>query len=60
MAVRIPRRLVLVGSNALGALTQAAVASLVLTGTATIPLLLGFGAANGIVSALADHNEPVG
>ncbi|MET8912397.1 MFS transporter [Micromonospora sp. NPDC004551] len=53
VADRIPRRLVLVGSNALGALTQAAVAALVLTGTATIPLLLALGAANGIVSALA-------
>ncbi|WP_307849064.1 MFS transporter [Micromonospora sp. U56] len=53
VADRIPRRLVLVGSNVLGALTQAAVAALVLTGTATIPLLLALGAANGIVSALA-------
>ncbi|MCX4471693.1 MFS transporter [Micromonospora sp. NBC_01655] len=53
VADRIPRRLVLVGSNVLGALTQAAVAALVLTGTATIPLLLTLGAANGIVSALS-------
>ncbi|MEU8261971.1 MFS transporter [Micromonospora sp. NPDC048999] len=53
VADRIPRRLVLVGSNLLGALTQAAVAALVLTGTATIPLLLAVSAANGIVSALA-------
>ncbi|WP_328651294.1 MFS transporter [Micromonospora sp. NBC_00330] len=53
VADRIPRRLVLVGSNVLAALTQAAVAALVLTGTATIPLLLALGAANGIVSALA-------
>ncbi|MBM0230204.1 MULTISPECIES: MFS transporter [Micromonospora] len=53
VADRIPRRLVLVGSNVLGALTQAAVAALVLTGAATIPLLLALGAANGIVSALA-------
>ncbi|MEU4639410.1 MFS transporter [Micromonospora sp. NPDC023814] len=53
VADRIPRRLVLVGSNVLGALTQAAVAALVLTGTATIPLLLALGAANGIVSALS-------
>ncbi len=43
----------LVGSNVLGALTQAAVAALVLAGTATIPLLLAFGAANGIVTALS-------
>lgn len=53
VADRIPRRVVLVGSNLLGALTQAAVAALVLTGTATIPLLLALSAANGIVSALA-------
>ncbi|MCW3839753.1 MFS transporter [Micromonospora yasonensis] len=53
VADRIPRRLVLVGSNVLGALTQAAVAILVLTDTATIPLLLALGAANGIVSALS-------
>ncbi|MFC0506408.1 MFS transporter [Micromonospora costi] len=53
VADRIPRRMVLVGSNALGALTQAAVAALVLTDTATIPLLLALSAANGIVSALA-------
>ncbi|WP_446210386.1 MFS transporter [Micromonospora sp. IBSANI012] len=53
VADRIPRRLVLVGSNVLGSLTQAAVAALVLTGTATIPLLLALGAANGIVSALS-------
>ncbi|MER7892868.1 MFS transporter [Micromonospora sp. NPDC094482] len=53
VADRISRRLVLVGSNVMGALTQAAVAALVLTGTATIPLLLALGAANGIVSALS-------
>ncbi|WP_319459393.1 MFS transporter [Micromonospora sp. RTP1Z1] len=53
VADRIPLRLVLVVANVLGALTQAAVAALVLTGTATIPLLLAFGAANGIVSALS-------
>ncbi|MCM0675236.1 MFS transporter [Micromonospora phytophila] len=53
VADRIPRWLVLVGSNVLGALTQAAVAALVLTGTATVPLLLALSAANGIVSALS-------
>ncbi|MEU2614873.1 MFS transporter [Micromonospora sp. NPDC007271] len=53
VADRLPRRVVLVGSNLLGAVTQAAVAALVLTGTATIPLLLMLGAANGVVSALA-------
>ncbi|WP_255686047.1 MFS transporter [Micromonospora okii] len=53
VADRIPRGLVLVGSNALGALTQAAVAVVVLTDMATIPLLLALGAANGVVSALS-------
>ncbi|MFC7546384.1 MFS transporter [Plantactinospora sp. GCM10030261] len=53
VADRIPRRVVLVGSNVLGALTQGAVAALVLTGDATIPLLMALSAANGIVSALA-------
>ncbi|ASW53064.1 MFS transporter [Plantactinospora sp. KBS50] len=53
LADRLPRRVVLVGSNALGALTQGIVAALVLTGTASIPLLLALSAANGLVSALA-------
>ncbi|MEU5903536.1 MFS transporter [Micromonospora sp. NPDC047467] len=53
VADRLPRRLVLVGSNVLGTLTQAAVAALVLTGTATVPLILALGVANGMVSALA-------
>ncbi|MFC4147910.1 MFS transporter [Micromonospora mangrovi] len=53
VADRVPRRLVLVGSNALGALTQAVVATVVLTDTATLPLLLALGAANGVVSALS-------
>ncbi|MFB9234829.1 MFS transporter [Plantactinospora siamensis] len=53
LADRLPRRVVLVGSSLLGALTQGAVAALVLSGTATIPLLLALSAANGVVSALA-------
>lgn len=53
LADRLPRRVMLVGSSVLGALTQAAVAALVLTGSATIPLLVLLGAANGVVSALA-------
>src|SRR5689334_8211933 len=53
VADRIPLRLVLVGSNMLGALTQAAAAALVLAGTARIPLLLALSAANGIVTALS-------
>ena len=52
-ADRIPLRLVLVSSNLLGALTQAAAAALVLAGTATIPLLLALSATNGIVTALS-------
>ncbi|SCF00539.1 MFS transporter [Micromonospora mirobrigensis] len=53
VADRVPRRLVLVGSNLLGASTQAAVAALVLTGAATVPSLLALAAVNGIVSALS-------
>ncbi|MEV4416567.1 MFS transporter [Catellatospora sp. NPDC049609] len=53
LADRLPRHLVMVGSSVLAALTQAAVAALVLTGTATIPLLIGLGVVNGMVSALA-------
>lgn len=52
-ADRIPLRLVLAGSNVLGAVIQAAVAALVLAGTATIPMLLALSAANGIVTALS-------
>ncbi|GAB4061111.1 MFS transporter [Catellatospora paridis] len=53
LADRLPRHLVMVGSSVLAALTQAAVAALVLTGTATVPLLIGLSAINGVVSAIA-------
>ncbi|GIF99879.1 MFS transporter [Catellatospora citrea] len=53
LADRLPRHLVMVGSSVLAALTQAAVAALVLTGTATVPLLIGLSAVNGVVSAIA-------
>jgi MFS family permease len=53
VADRLPRHLVLVVSCSLAALSQAAVAVLVLTETATIPRLLAFAAVNGITSAFA-------
>ncbi|MEV0391909.1 MFS transporter [Polymorphospora rubra] len=53
IADRLPRHLVMVGASLLAAGTQAAVAATVLTGTATIPLLLGLSALNGITAALA-------
>ncbi len=53
LADRLPRQLLLVGSNTLAALTQAAVAALVLTGAATIPLLIGLSVLNGVASAVA-------
>ncbi|HWS37224.1 MAG TPA: MFS transporter [Actinoplanes sp.] len=53
LADRLPRQLLLVGSNAAAAVTQGAVAALVLTGTATIPLLIGLSVLNGMASAVA-------
>jgi MFS family permease len=53
VADRLPRAVVLTTSCAAAALTQGAVATLVLTGTATIPLLVVLGAVNGAVSAMA-------
>ncbi len=53
VADRLPRALVLTTSCAAAAVTQGAVAALVLTGTATIPLLVVLGAVNGAVSAMA-------
>lgn len=53
VADRLPRALVLTASCAAAALTQGAVAALVLTGTATIPWLIALGALNGAVSAMA-------
>ncbi|WP_291057573.1 MFS transporter [Herbiconiux sp.] len=53
IADRLPRHLVLVGTSLAAALTQAAVAALVLTGSATIPLLVLLGVLNGAVAAVA-------
>jgi MFS family permease len=52
LADRLPRHLMMVGASVLAAATQGAVAALVLTHTATVPLLIGLSAANGMVSAL--------
>ena len=53
LADRFPRTLMLVGSALAAAVTQAAVAGLVLTGQATIPLLVGLSVANGALAAIA-------
>jgi MFS family permease len=53
VADRLPRALVLSASCAAAALTQGAVAALVLTGTATVPWLIALSALNGAVSAMA-------
>ncbi|WP_030438436.1 MFS transporter [Actinoplanes subtropicus] len=53
LADRMPKSVLMVGSSVAAALTQAAVAALVLTHTATIPLLIGLAAVNGMVAALA-------
>jgi MFS family permease len=51
IADRFPRQVVMVVSGALSFLTQGTIAVLVLTGSATVPLLAGIAAVNGIVSA---------
>ena len=53
VADRLPRHLVMVGSGILSGASQAAVAALVLTHTATIPTLLLLSAANGTFAAFA-------
>ena len=53
LADRMPKHLLMVGSSIAAAATQAAVAALVLTGTATIPSLIALSAVNGMVGALA-------
>lgn len=53
LADRMPKSVLMIGSSAAAALTQAAVAGLVLTHTATIPLLIVLEATNGMVAALA-------
>jgi MFS family permease len=53
IADRFPRHLVMVAASALAAITQAAVALVVLTGSATMPLLMALAAVNGMVTAFA-------
>ncbi|MGH2604030.1 MAG: MFS transporter, partial [Dehalococcoidia bacterium] len=53
IADRLPRHLVMVASSVLAALTQAAVATLILTGSASIGLLAALAAVNGAASAFA-------
>src|SRR5262245_37306925 len=53
VADRLPRHLVMVASSILAALTQGTVAVLVLTGDATIPVLIGLSAMNGVVSSFS-------
>lgn len=53
LADRLPKNLLMVGSSLAAAATQGVVATLVLTHSATIPLLVGLAAVNGMVGALA-------
>jgi MFS family permease len=53
LADRLPKNLLMVGSCIAAAGTQGAVAALVLTDTATVPLLIALAAVNGMVGALA-------
>ncbi|MCM4081688.1 MFS transporter [Paractinoplanes hotanensis] len=53
LADRLPKHLLMVGASLAAFATQAVVAALVLTGTATVPLLIVISALNGMVGALA-------
>ena len=53
LADRMPKQLLMVGSSLAAALTQGVIAVLVLTGSATVALLVVLGAINGMVGALA-------
>ncbi|HEY2792274.1 MAG TPA: MFS transporter [Micromonosporaceae bacterium] len=53
IADRLPRHLVMVGSSVLAGASQGAAAVLFLTHTATMPILLGLAAVNGMAAALA-------
>jgi MFS family permease len=53
LADRLPKHLLMVGSNLVAALSQGAAATLVLTHTATIPMLIGLAAVNGTAAALS-------
>jgi len=53
LADRLPRSVILQGTETAAAITQAAIAVSVLGGFASVPLLLGLSMANGAVSAIA-------
>jgi MFS family permease len=53
IADRLPRNVVLVGTSIGAGVTQAIVAALVITGSATIPLLVILSALNGAVAAIS-------
>ena len=53
IADRLPRNVVLVGTSIGAGLTQGVVAALVITGSATIPLLIVFSVVNGALSAVS-------
>lgn len=53
LADRLPRGAVLVGSSLAAAATQGAIAALVLTGTAGIPILVALSMVNGAVAAVS-------
>ncbi len=53
VADRFPRHLVMVGSALLACVTQGAVAFLVLDGSATVPMLMGLSAVNGMAAAFS-------
>jgi MFS family permease len=53
LADRLPRSVILQGTETAAALTQAAVAASVLCGFASVPLLAGLGLVNGAVSAIS-------
>ena len=53
LADRLPKHALMVGAALAAFASQAVVAATVLTGTATIPLLMAIGAFNGMVSAVA-------
>ncbi|GAA2797471.1 MFS transporter [Crossiella cryophila] len=53
IADRLPRHLVLVGSSAVSVLSQAVLAALVITGTATVPVVAVLAAINGTAVAFS-------
>jgi MFS family permease len=53
LADRLPKHLLMVGSNVVAGVSQATAATLVLTHTANIPLLIGLAGVNGIAAALS-------